>query len=156
VPQNLPPVLHVPQQHDADCLAACAAMLLTYNGVSIRYERLLRLLNIQVFGAPGRNLYRLSQVGVEVVYREGAMGTLEEIITRRQPCIALVKTEFLHYWTYPTDHAVVVGVNDDSIFLNDPAFVEHPMRVTKAEFELAWMEFNYRYCMIMTGSTHRA
>jgi ABC-type bacteriocin/lantibiotic exporter with double-glycine peptidase domain len=114
-------------------------------------------LNIQSFGAPGSNLRRLSQIGVDVVYRFGSFGILEELIASGRPCIALVRTEFLPYWTDSHDHAVVVvGLDNESVFLNDPAFAQHPLRVTRLEFELAWMEFNYRYCMITTGYTPRA
>jgi ABC-type bacteriocin/lantibiotic exporter with double-glycine peptidase domain len=154
VPQKLLTVPHIQQQHKADCLAACAAMILAYIDVTVSYSRLLRILNVQTFGTPGRNLHRLSQVGVDVVYRAGAMSILEEIIATSRPCISLVRTEFL---PYTTDHAVVVvGIEDDDILLNDPAFAQHPVRVTKLEFELAWMEFDYRYCMLTTDSTPRA
>jgi predicted double-glycine peptidase len=58
---------------------------------------------------------------------------------------------------YTTDHAVVVvGRDDADVYLNDPAFAQHPMRVPKLEFDLAWMEFDYRYCMITMGNTPRA
>lgn len=29
-----------------------------------------------------------------------------------------------------------------------PSNAKHPMQVSKLEFELAWMEFNYRYCTL--------
>lgn len=157
MPRNLLPVPHIAQQHNADCLAACAAMLLAYANVVMPYPRLLRIVNVQPFGMPGRNLYRLSQVGVAVIYREGSMSILEEVIAGGQPCIVLVRTEFLPYWSYTTAHAVVVaGVEDDGVFVHDPAFAQYPMRVAKLEFELAWLEFNYRYCVLATGSTPRA
>jgi ABC-type bacteriocin/lantibiotic exporter with double-glycine peptidase domain len=131
VPRNLLTVRHIQPRYSADCLAACAAMLLTYINVQVPYERLLRILNVQSFGASGRNLYRLSQLGVEVVYREGAMSILEEIIGSGRPCIALAQTGFLQYWTYSTEHAViVVGIDGDSVYLNDPAFAQHPMITT--------------------------
>lgn len=157
MPRNLLSVIHVHQQHDADCLAACAAMVLAYIDVDIQYGRLLRVLDIQEHGTPGRNLTRLTRIGVEVIYREGTMGILEEIIASGRPCITFVRTDFLHYWTYATDHAVVVvGIDDENVLLYDPAFARHPMRITKLEFELAWIEFDYRYCLIEPGSTLRA
>jgi hypothetical protein len=132
-------------------------MLLAYVDVDVEYGRLLRILNVRGYGTPGSNLYRLTQIGVEVIYREGSMSILEEIIASGRPCIALVQTEFLNYWTSASKHAVVVvGIDEDQILLNDPAFMKHPMRVTKLEFELAWMEFDYRYCLIEPGSTLRA
>ena len=47
------PVPHVPQRQQGECLAACAVMMLTYLGLSINYERLLKLLRIRSdVGAP--------------------------------------------------------------------------------------------------------
>jgi predicted double-glycine peptidase len=117
----------------------------------------MQVLNIQPFGTLGRNLLRLSQLGVDVVYREGSLRSLAETINSNRPCITLVRTEFLPYWEYTTDHAVVVvGMDDDLVYLNDPAFANHPIRATMLEFELAWMELDYRYCTTATGSTSRA
>ncbi|MBE7469330.1 MAG: hypothetical protein HS114_09375 [Anaerolineales bacterium] len=54
------------------------------------------------------------------------------------------------YWTYSIDHAVVVvGFDENTIYLNDPAFETSPQAVSVTEFELAWMEFDYRYSVIM-------
>jgi ABC-type bacteriocin/lantibiotic exporter with double-glycine peptidase domain len=54
------PVRHYKQTQLADCLAACAAMVLDYLQKSIAYERLLRLLGIGLIGAPRRNILQLS------------------------------------------------------------------------------------------------
>jgi hypothetical protein len=43
MPSTLLPVPHHLQRSDGDCLAACAAMVLAYLGVSVDYDRLLRL-----------------------------------------------------------------------------------------------------------------
>jgi hypothetical protein len=132
-------------------------MLLAYIGIDIQYQRLLRILRVQPFGTSGRNFSHLAQIGVEVVYRTGAMSTLDEIIGSGRPCIALVRSGLLSYWSYSTDHAVVVvGIDDNAIYINDPAFVQSPMQVTRLEFDLAWMEFDYRYCIMTTGNTPRA
>jgi uncharacterized protein YvpB len=53
------------------------------------------------------------------------------------------------YWTYATDHAVlVVGYDEQAVYINDPAFEQAPQRVSRADFELAWLEFDYRYAVI--------
>jgi hypothetical protein len=132
-------------------------MFLEYINIRVPYSRLFRILNIQPFGASGRNLLYLSQIDVEVIYREGSMGMLKNLIQSGRPCIALVRTEFLQDWTRSTDHAVVVvGIDDDNVFYNDPTFNQHPMRVTSLEFDLAWMEMGYRYRIMTTGNTPRA
>jgi ABC-type bacteriocin/lantibiotic exporter with double-glycine peptidase domain len=42
------------------------------------------------------------------------------------------------------DHLLrLLGVN-----INDPAFEQSPQRVSHADFELAWMAFDYRYGVV--------
>jgi uncharacterized protein YvpB len=43
---------------------------------------------------------------------------------------------------------VVVGFDDQAVYVNDPAFEQVPQRIPRVEFELAWMEFDYRYAVI--------
>ncbi len=143
------PVPHIPQRSSSDCLAACAAMLLGYLGVSVGYERLLRLLGVRPFGTPGSRLYCLAQLGLNVRYTCGSLDQLFSHLEANLPCIALVRTGQLPYWSYATDHAVVVvGCDDHSVYLNDPAFESAPQRAPHAHFELAWMEFECRYATI--------
>ena len=150
MPNILLPVPHIQQREDADCLAACAAMALAYAGVRIEYPHLLRLLKVKPFGTPGHNLNYLSTLGVQVTYRESSMRELVRTVTAGIPCIALVKTAELPYWRYPVDHAVVtVGIGNHTLFLNDPAFPNAPIEVDIEEFELAWMEFDYRLGFVL-------
>ena len=44
------PVPHHPQLHDGECLAASALMVLDYLGLTVDYEQLLQMLEIQWFG----------------------------------------------------------------------------------------------------------
>lgn len=77
------------------------------------------------------------------------MKTLSEELLRDHPCIVLVRTAELPHWTYVTDHALlVVGLNDQCIYVNDPAFPQAPQEISLANFELAWMAFDYRYAVI--------
>ncbi len=86
---------------------------------------------------------------MEVQYREGSLDEIKSHLGNGTPCIALVRTEELSYWTYSTDHAVVVvGFDEGILYVNDPAFEEHPQSVSEVEFELAWMLFDYRYGII--------
>jgi ABC-type bacteriocin/lantibiotic exporter with double-glycine peptidase domain len=48
-----------------------------------------------------------------------------------------------------THHAVVIiGIDGDRVYLNDPAFVTAPQIVARDEFEPAWIEHNYRFAVI--------
>jgi ABC-type bacteriocin/lantibiotic exporter with double-glycine peptidase domain len=150
MPNTLLPVPHYKQQQTADCLAACAAMILAHWGIAIEYERLLTLLKVKSFGTAGANLNRLSVLGIQVIYREGSIEELKVNLERGLPSIILVRTADLPYWGYSTDHAVVVtGFDEQFIYLNDPAFETYPIAVSLVQFELAWMVFDYRYGLIM-------
>ncbi len=60
------PVLHRPQIDQADCLAACAAMVLGYLQIPVNYDRLQRLLNVRYFGAFFSDIENLHVLGVSV------------------------------------------------------------------------------------------
>ena len=65
------PVKHRQQQHPADCIAACAAMVLDYLNEPVEYDRLLHLLKIAPeFGAPAPNLRLLEELGLTVIHKE--------------------------------------------------------------------------------------
>lgn len=150
MPTILLPVPHQPQREDADCLPACAAMVLGYLGKNVSYQRIKTLLKTKSFGTPGHHLRNLADLGIQVLYREGSLSELRDHVANGAPCIVLVRTADLPYWNFATDHAVVViGFDDQHIFLNDPAFDHHPIPVSQIKFELAWMAFDYRYgCLL--------
>lgn len=53
------PLRNLRQRQQADCLVACAAMVLDYLGIAPTYEWLLRLLGTAEPGTPFSNLERL-------------------------------------------------------------------------------------------------
>lgn len=149
MPNILLPIPHQPQRQQADCLAACAAVALAHLGIEIDYHYLLKLLKVKPYGTSGQHLKYLVSLGVQVIYREGSLDELKSYLLAGLPCIVLVRTADLSYWTYSTDHAVVVvGFAEQIIYVNDPAFETYPLPVPITEFELAWMEFDYRYGVI--------
>ncbi len=142
-------VKHVRQQQDGECLAACAQMALNFLGIPASYDRLLKLLKIESFGAIYSNLRELEQLGVTVVYKRGALEELHEHLRNHQPCIALVQTSELPYWEEATLHAVVVaGLDDQFVYLHDPAFEESPIPVSHGDFGLAWLERDELYAAL--------
>lgn len=146
MPTILLPIPHQRQVETADCLPTCAAMVLAYLRQDISYRRIQNLLKTKSFGTPGHHLRLLADLGLHVLYREGSMDELRFHLANGDPCIVLVRTTELGYWNSTTDHAlVVVGCDDHTIFVNDPAFDSYPMAVPLVEFELAWMAFDYRY-----------
>ncbi len=151
---SLLPVLHRQQTQQADCLAACVAMVLIYLQIRVNYGRLLRLLRVDQLGTPFRNLHYLKSMGLTVTVKKGDIEILRFYSERGLPPLVHVDTgELRSYWNEQTEHAVVVvGIANDKIYLNDPAFATAPQIVPLAEFELAWLERDYLYAVI--GLTH--
>jgi ABC-type bacteriocin/lantibiotic exporter with double-glycine peptidase domain len=99
VPNTLLSIPHRLQRSDGDCLAACAAMMLDHLGVPADYDHLLQLLDVKPYGTPGFRLNNLAGLGVHVRYARGTMDELFDYLIREQPCIVLVRTDQLPYWT---------------------------------------------------------
>jgi len=125
-------------------------MVLDYIGQPVNYDRLLRLLQIDPeYGTVARNILRLSELGVEVLYTRGTLDDIRNHLAANQPCIAFVNTGELPYWKERTGHAVVViGIDDESVYLNDPAFTAAPQVISHGDFLLAWMEVEEYYAVI--------
>lgn len=149
MPKVLLSVPHQPQQSDGDCLAACAAMVLAFLRRTVDYTRLLRLLRIRPHGAPAGNVRLLASLDLTVVYSKTDMAGLEAMLQQGHPVIVFVRTGELPYWTYSTDHALlVVGYDENRMFVNDPNRSEAPVAVPRGDFELAWLEHEYHYALV--------
>ena len=143
-------VSHRQQIQQADCLAACAAMILAYLHVPVQYEYLLRLLKVRAFGTSLFNLRNLQTLGLFVLIEEGNLADLQTHLEMGLPPIVAVSTARLSsYWTEDTDHAViVVGIDNDFVYLHDPDLATAPQVVDIKEFESAWLDQDYWYAII--------
>lgn len=142
-------VPHIRQGKDGECLAASAAMILAYMRFPVTYKRLLRLLRIRWYGAPSFNIRNLTKLGLTVIYKQGTLTELHHHLTQNRPPMVFVKTHDLPYWDVATDHAlVVVGMDDQHIYLNDPDFDIAPMQVSLGDFDLAWFEHEELYAVL--------
>lgn len=149
MPKNLLPVPYQKQQQEADCLAACAALVLAYWNKPIPYNKLLQILAIEEYGAPSSNIRFLDRLGVNVTLSQGDLNDLDVHLQNGRPCIVFVRTRELPYWQDDTGHAVVViGLDESKVHLLDPAFTDSPRHVSQGDFLLAWLDFNYDYAVI--------
>ena len=74
---------------------------------------------------------------------------IDIILRADQPCIASILTGDLPYWPVNVPHAaVVVGMEKNFVYLNDPAFVEAPVRVGRGDFDLAWLAHGEMFAAI--------
>lgn len=141
------------RQQRADCLVACAAMVLEYLGVSVDEERLRRILGTTANGTPFPNIERLSTLGFFVDYgRQGDVALFERSLEVGLPVIVAVETLGWRHWDSEiTSHAVVVVGFDqasDHIYIHDPFFANAPLEMGLLEFEVGWEEKRRQYAVI--------
>lgn len=145
---------HQTQRQQSDCLAASAAMVLSALSLEVRYDRIIRLLKTGYAGTSFGNLALLESIGVQVELGRGDdfnnIALLTETLELNCPLIVAVETsELKTYWRYATSHAIVViGINDEDVIVNDPAFEDAPKFVPINEFLIAWGEQDYSYAVI--------
>ena len=143
-------VSHRPQIEQADCLAACAAMILDYLQIPVNYPRLQRLLNIRSFGAVFSDIVNLRTLGVSITVDEGDLSAVQGYLESGLPVIAAVNTGYLpSYWKEAVGHAlVIIAVEDEGVYVNDPALLTAPRLITINEFLTAWGEKDFLYAVI--------
>ncbi len=146
-------LLQVPHRlHLADgyCLPACVQMVLAYWGIEQDQHALaLQMGTIPDSGTPGPRVKRLASRSLDVSYGEGMMDDLRSALERGIPPIALVHTGELPYWDESTAHAlVIVGMDDASIWVNDPGQLNYPIKVSLGDFQLAWDELVNRFVIL--------
>jgi ABC-type bacteriocin/lantibiotic exporter with double-glycine peptidase domain len=148
---SLLPVSHWKQRQQADCLVACAAMILDYLQIPVNYEQLMRWLRTMPIGTFFRNLRHLeSTLRLSVTVGYGNIQTLRSHLETGLPIIVSVNTQLFTYWNnQETIHAVVViGIEEDKIYVNDPAFEDAPKEISLTEFGAAWFEEKELYAVI--------
>jgi ABC-type bacteriocin/lantibiotic exporter with double-glycine peptidase domain len=151
MPKRLLKVPPHKQQQETDCLAACAAMMLDYLGITPTYPQLLAILDVAPWGTPHRNLRRIPEKfpAVHVKHQQGALPELFQAIDRGYPPAVFVWTGELPYWSIQTWHAIVIiGYDETSFFVNDPAFTDAPQIVSHGDLDLAWIAYDTYFALI--------
>jgi uncharacterized protein YvpB len=90
---------------------------------------------------------------LKVVYQKG--GTLPQLynlLAAGWPVIVSVQTQELPYWNGVASlHAVVlVGMDEEDVYLNDPAWTEAPVQAPIGDFDLAWLARGERFALLAT------
>jgi hypothetical protein len=158
MPERFLRIPHIPQKADADCLAACAAMMIEAAGFRANYGNLLRLLGTSNLGTPNSRIQLLSRLHPDliVVFREGGTEEIFHHIDRGYPVGVFVDTMELPYWSSSTYHAVViVGYSDQDFYLHDPAFHNAPQIVTHGDLQLARDVFSSKLVVVQRGQNLR-
>lgn len=139
--------LNVPlflQKREADCLAACAKMACLYLNKRIRYGKLRAIRKVRAIGTSFYNLRHLSQLDILTTFHHGSLAWLENTILAETLVIVSLDTVELPHWRMSTYHAaVIVGFDEDVIFIHDPSFADSPLGIDRIRFEFAWMARDY-------------
>jgi ABC-type bacteriocin/lantibiotic exporter with double-glycine peptidase domain len=114
-------------------------MVLAFFGRQHTEAELRTLMRTDASGTPVRHLTELAHLGFVVEFVTTDIAGLVAYLTSGVPPIALLDTASLPYWSESCDHvAVVVGVDDSWVYLNDPYFDTGPQQVSHSDFLLAW------------------
>jgi ABC-type bacteriocin/lantibiotic exporter with double-glycine peptidase domain len=153
--------LNVPQwrqRRSGECLAACAAMVLTYLGEQVAYDQLVQRLGTSHVGTVFSHLDRLRSWRLTVERGRGTTEMLRQHLAAGRPVIVPVDTALLPYWLTRsdipeaerlTDHAVVVvAIDEQHLYVNDPDFEQAPQVIELEWFQDAWRNFAQRYAVI--------
>jgi ABC-type bacteriocin/lantibiotic exporter with double-glycine peptidase domain len=132
-------VPHYKQEFHYSCFAAAVRMVLAFFGHQHTEAELRAAMSTSSGGTRARDLLGLVNLGFEVQFVTTDLAGLVAFLTVGQPPIALLATEFLPYWQEICNHvAVVVGVDDSWVYLNDPYFDSAPQQVSHSDFLAAW------------------
>ena len=133
------------------CLPACLEMALAFFGVARSQHRIANQIGyIEGAGTPARNTTRLSAPGIQLSYHQnGILEDIQQALASGAVPIVFVRTGELPHWNEDTPHAlVIVGVSDDILYVNDPAFEYAPIPIPVGDFLLAWYEFDNQWALV--------
>ncbi len=124
--------LNVPrgkQEFLYSCVPACARMVLAFFGSHHTEAEFRVLMRTDPNGTPVHRLTELTHLGFDVDFVTTDVVGLADYLTSGLPPISLLNTAALPYWLESCNHvAVVVGVDDSWVYLNDPYFDSAPNR----------------------------
>jgi len=138
------PVPHFRQSLNYTCVPAAARMALAHLGHSIDEATLATKLDTKSFGTIVRNVQRISSLGFSVSFGSSSLANVRSSLELGAPVIVFVMTGSLKYWKLDVPHAVVVvGIDDENVYLNDPWFDFAPQVSSIDDFLMAWAEFDH-------------
>ena len=145
------PLPHRPQQGDGYCLPACVQMVFAYLGISRTQDTIAKTLRLDPpFGTRHSNIKKLASAKIKVTYEAGDLAVLHLWLDQGVPVIVFVQAGDLPHWSGQNfQHAiVVVGIEEQTVYLMDPALDSGPTAVDEGAFMLAWSWMDYMYATL--------
>lgn len=148
----LPSVPHFRQSVDGACLPACARMLTAFWGNSHSEAELAKILGTKRSGTPIYNSKYLEKLGYKVIVTPLTEETIKSYLADNQPIIARVWMAMLDLGAPSASHVVVVvGYDEQFVYLNDPAHPAAARPVIWDAFLAAWAEYDEMSIIITKG-----
>ena len=146
------PVPHYMQEEETSCYPASCRMVLSFIGIEQSEAALRRILRIEERGTPIDNIdYLESEENLKVIKDNLTLGELKQYLDQGVPVIVSLWTEYLPYWNKNSAHAVVVvGYEEDGLWVNDPKHPDAPKKIMEKAFMEAWDLFEYFGVVILT------
>jgi len=119
-------------------------MVLKYIGVKRSQAELAEQMHaIPGAGIVGRHILNLQTSDIHVVYAQGAIEHLATWLAKEIPIIVFVQTAELPYWHgAEAQHAVVVvGLDQEHVYVLDPAQEPNVIAVAVGDMALAWEDW---------------
>jgi ABC-type bacteriocin/lantibiotic exporter with double-glycine peptidase domain len=127
-------------------------MVLSYFGFDVIEAQLAQLMRTRSIGTPARNVHYLHTLGVNTHFGPTTLSQLHENLLNDLPSIVFVSTDPLPYHDEVGFHAVVVvGLTEETVYLNDPASEIAPQIIPIEHFMLAWSDFDYLHATISSA-----
>jgi hypothetical protein len=132
-------------------------MVLAYISISRSQEVLGQIMGTQLpIGTPRANIKKLASLQLTVTYTHGLLEDIQQWLNQNIPIIVFLDAGELPHWhnydftqRIVIPHAVVaVGVDDQIIYLMDPALDSGPTPTPIGDFMLAWDEMDNYYATL--------
>lgn len=140
------------QRGDYDCLVTCCQQVLGNLGIEQSERWLWRQLQASTGQVTSFTNVKNLETSLGLVVEHHYNGTIERFapyIEAGLPIIVAVDADIPTKWPYYGHHAVVViGFDDETVYVNDPAQVETGRAVEVDTFQLAWERRDYQYAVI--------
>ena len=137
------PVRHYRQSSPGACLPACVRMVCAALGDNRTEAYWADMLGSYNFGTPASRVTHLRRLGYEVEYGPSTLDLLETHLQAGKGVIIFVRADLLPWADFGGFHALVLSrITPDELLLHDPALPTGPTPLPRAEFLLAWDEFD--------------
>lgn len=137
-------VPHFRQEKAKTCVPASVRMVLDYLGIKRTEDEVAKALGTTPLGTNVMNIELLpKELGLEVWTGDMSLGGLKDFIDKGIPVIVVVETPSLPYCD-PNQRRrhtlVVVGYDDESVYVNDALLSDVPTPIPWHNFLTAWAD----------------